>query len=130
MKKEIVFTDKVCPPKGPYAQAIKISDYKSIIYTGTLTALDKDWNVVGAGDIIKQTEKTIENLHEILIASNATFENVIQTTWYLVNIEHMIEVAKVRDKMFGGAVPASGTIPINKLFFPELLLEMQAVIAI
>ncbi|MFC4779090.1 RidA family protein [Paenibacillus sp. GCM10023252] len=129
-KKEIVFNAKVLPPKGPYAQAIKVSEATSTIYTGTITSLDVDWNVVGAGDIRAQTRKTIENLELILEAAGATLADVVKTTWYLVDINHMPIVAEIRNEMFGGAVPASGTIPINKLFYPELLLEMEAIAVI
>ncbi len=130
MKKEIVYSKKATVPKGPYAQAIKVSEFKSIIYTGTITALDENWNIVGANDLEAQVRKTIENLGYILEAACATFENVVQTTWYLTNIKDMPKVAKIRDEMFEGSIPASGTIPINNLYFDELLLEMDAVIVI
>ncbi|WNR46802.1 RidA family protein [Paenibacillus roseipurpureus] len=128
--KEVVFNPKVLPPRGPYAQAIKVSNVSSTIYTGTITALDVNWNVVGAGDIREQTRKTIENLELILEAAGATLADVVKTTWYLVDITHMPIVAEIRNEMFKGAVPASGTIPINGLYYPELLLEMEAIAVI
>ncbi|MFD2611172.1 RidA family protein [Paenibacillus gansuensis] len=128
--KEIVFTPEVLPPRGPYAQAIKVSNVTSTIYTGTITALDVDWNVVGAGDIRAQTRKTIENLELILAAAGATLADVVKTTWYLTDITHMPIVAEIRNEMFKGAVPASGTIPITGLYYPELLLEMEAIAVI
>lgn len=126
-KKEIIYTAKSFPPRGPYAQAIKVSEARTTIYTGTITALDVDWNVVGVGDIREQTRVTIENLKHILEAAGATLADVVKTNWYLVNIAHMPIVAEVRNEMFQGAVPASGTIPINHLYYPELLLEMDAI---
>ncbi len=130
MKKEIVFSEKATVPRGPYAQAIKVSEFKSVIYTGTIASLDENWNIVGANDLEAQVRKTIENLGHILEAAGATFENVVQTTWYLTNIKDMPAVAKIRDEMFGGCVPASGTIPIKSLYFDELMLEMDAVIVL
>ncbi len=130
MTKEIIFTPEVTPPQGPYAQAIKITNPKAVIYTGTITALDENWNVVGAGDIRTQTRKTIENLKKIVKESGAEMTDIVKTTWYLTDIRHMPEVAEVRNEMFEGAVPASGTIPINHLYYPDLLLEMEAVIVI
>jgi 2-iminobutanoate/2-iminopropanoate deaminase len=127
MKIETIFTPHVCPPKGPYSQAIAVSGPVRTIYTGTITALDVDWNVVGKGDIRLQTTKTLENLAQILAAGGATLQNVVKMTWYLVHIEHMTEVAEIRNAFFRGHAPASGTIPINKLFYPDLLLEMDAV---
>lgn len=35
MSKEIVFNPQVTPPRGPYAQAIKVSESRTTIYTGT-----------------------------------------------------------------------------------------------
>lgn len=126
-KKEVIFHPEVFPPRGPYAQAIKVSEASKTIYTGTITALDVDWNVVGVGDIREQTRVTIKNLELILEAAGATLADVVKTTWYLVDITHMPIVAEIRNEMFKGAVPASGTVPINNLYYPELLLEMEAV---
>ena len=130
MKIEPIFAPNVCPPKGPYSQAIAVSGSCRTIYTGTITALDVDWSVVGKGDIRVQTTKTLENLEQILAAGGATLKNVVKMTWYLVHIEHMTEVAEIRNLFFCGHAPASGTIPINKLFYPDLLLEMDAVAVI
>ena len=130
MTKEIVFTPEVNPPTGPYAQAIKVTNPKSVIYTGTITALDENWNIVGAGDIRAQTRKTIENLKKIVEAAGAQMTDIVKTTWYLTEIRHMPIVAEIRNEMFEGCVPASGTIPINNLYYPDLLLEMDAVIVI
>jgi 2-iminobutanoate/2-iminopropanoate deaminase len=127
MKIRSILCPEVCPPKGPYSQAIEVSGSVRTIYTGTITALDVDWNVVGKGDIRLQTTKTLENLERILGAAGATLQNIVKMTWYLVHIEHMTEVAEIRNTFFRGHAPASGTIPINKLFYPDLLLEMDAI---
>jgi 2-iminobutanoate/2-iminopropanoate deaminase len=124
-----VFHPEATPPRGPYAQAIRVANARETLYTGTITALDSEWNIVGSGDIEAQTRKTIENLELILEAADMSIENVVQTTWYLVRIEDMPAVARVRNEMFRGHAPASGTIPINALYYPELLLEMQAIAA-
>ena len=130
MTKEIVFTPEVTPPTGPYAQAIKVTNAKAVIYTGTITSLDENWNVVGVGDIQTQTRKTIENLKKIVEAAGAKMTDIVKTTWYLTDIRHMPIVAEIRNEMFEGCIPASGTIPINNLYYPGLLLEMDAVIVI
>ena len=51
----------------------------------------------------------------------------VSVTWYLVDIDHMPRVAKVREELFEGCKPASGTVPINKLLVPELMLEVSAI---
>ena len=130
MKVETVFSSEATVPRGPYSQAIKISNINSLVFTGTIASLDKDWNIVGAGDIEAQTRKTIENLEQILIAAGGSLKNIVKTTWYLVNISDMPLVAKVRNEMFQGCNPASGTIPVNKLYYDELLLEMEAIAVI
>ena len=52
---------------------------------------------------------------------------MVSVTWYLVNINDIPRVAKVRDEMFEGCKPASGTIPINNLLLPEHMLEVSAI---
>ena len=48
-----------------------------------------------------------------------TTTKVRLTTFYLVNIKDMPAVAKVREEMFEGCKPASGTIPIKSLLLPQ-----------
>ncbi|WP_352231223.1 RidA family protein [Peribacillus sp. SI8-4] len=93
------------------------------MYTGTITALDEDWNVVGAGDIREQTRKTIENLEKTLEAAGATLADVVKTTWYLTDITHMPIVAEIRNEMFGGAIPASDSSKIAASCFRFFLMH-------
>ena len=129
MHKDAVYTDKVFPPTGPYSQAVRMSEAKTLIYTSSVVALDTEWNVIGVGDVEAQTRKTLENLVAILAEAGATLDNVIKMTVYLTDITLMPQVAKVRSEFFKAPFPASTTVPINALALPELLLEIDVVAA-
>jgi 2-iminobutanoate/2-iminopropanoate deaminase len=126
IKRTDVVSDKLFRAKGPFSHVVKVSGVREMVFTGTITALDRDWNVVG-DTIEDQTRHTIEQLKIALAEVGASIQDVVSVTWYLVDIDHMPRVAKVREEMFEGCRPASGTIPINNLLLPELMLEVSAI---
>lgn len=121
-----VVSDKLFRARGPFSHVVRVRGAGDLVFTSTITALDRDWNVVG-DTIEEQTRFTIEQLKICLAEAGASISDVVSVTWYLVDIDDMPRVAKVREEMFEGCRPASGSIPINKLLVPELMLELSAI---
>jgi 2-iminobutanoate/2-iminopropanoate deaminase len=126
VQKTEIISPRLFKALGPYSHCVKVTGAQTLVFTSTVTAIDCDWNVIGVGDIRAQTRKTIENLKIALAEAGASLKDVVKVNWYLVNIEHFKTVLEVREELFEGHRPASGTIPINRLALPELLLEADA----
>jgi enamine deaminase RidA (YjgF/YER057c/UK114 family) len=127
LQKTEIISPRLFKALGPYSHCVKVTGGSTMVFTSTVTAIDIDWNVIGVGDIRAQTRKTIENLKIALEEAGAGIKDIVKVNWYLVNIEHFKTVLEVREEMFEGHRPASGTIPIGKLALPELLLEADAI---
>ena len=66
-----------------YTHAVEVSGGKTIFISGQV-ALDEKGELVGRGDLREQTRKVFENLKRALAAAGARFEDVVKTTYYVV----------------------------------------------
>jgi len=124
-----VISAKMHAASGAFSHAVRVEGAQRLIFTSTMTALGADGTLLGT-TIEEQTTATIDALKACLAEAGATIKDVVSTTWYLVDIQDMPAVAAVRNSMFEGTRPASGTVPINALHVPGLKLEMTAIAAL
>lgn len=120
-------TEKVADPKrfeSPTSLGIKLD---GMIFISGMMPWDLEREVVGPGDIQKQTKKALHNLESVLQAADATLQDIVKITFYLVDIRHKKDVWKVRKEMFGGHRPASTLVAVKDLVDPQALLEVEAI---
>jgi enamine deaminase RidA (YjgF/YER057c/UK114 family) len=94
-------------------------------------ALGADGQLVGPDDLRAQTEQCMRNLENILTELGATWHDVARFGWYLLADGDVQVVRDVRDQFLGDAPkPASSLIRVAGLFRPDLLVEVDAVVAL
>ena len=99
-----------------------------LLYVSGMTAADEKGNLVGTGDIVRQTEYIFEKMGRILAAAGADFSNVVETTDYYLTLEGYAQTAAVRKKVFGGPpYPAATGVQVAGLIRPGALIEIKAV---
>lgn len=100
----------------------------NLLYISGMTAADEKGNLVGTGDIVRQTEYIFEKMARILEAAGADFSNVVETTDYYLTLEGYAQTAAVRKKVFGGPpYPAATGVQVAGLIRPGALIEIKAV---
>jgi enamine deaminase RidA (YjgF/YER057c/UK114 family) len=116
-------------PGNGYTHAVVASGRTA--YISGQVALDESGQLVGAGDLRAQTEQSLRNLEKILGELGATWSDVIRYTWFVVG-EHDLQVIRdVRDEFLGEAPkPGSSLIKVAGLFRPDVLIEVEAVVAV
>ena len=111
--KKIIFTDKAPSPIGSYNQAILIND---ILYTSGQIALNPLTNELVLDDIETETKQVMQNLQAVLKAADMTFEDVVKTTIFLMNIKDFIKVNNVYAQYFlEKTAPARETVQVAGL---------------
>ncbi len=119
-------------PKGRYPHHRRAGDF--IFVSGT-TSRRPDNTYVGATedesgkvtlDIKEQTRATIESIGSILEAAEATLEDVVQISTFLVNMEDFEGYNQMYGEFFDESGPARTTVGINQLHHPHLLIEITA----
>ena len=119
-------------PLGMYT-CVTVAQGGSIAFISGQVAADAAGKVVGADDIQAQAVQVFENLKLALGGIDATFENVIKFTIYIVGLtqETRKAVMDVRGRYISHENPPAATmVGVNQLVEPEFLVEVEAVVAI
>ncbi len=107
----------------PFSPGIKHGD---LIFTSGQVPFDIQGNLVGKGDIKKQTEQTLLNLEAVLRAGGARLNDVLKVNVYLRDPSHFKDMNEVYRKFFREPLPARTTIQSN-LTVEGMLIEIEAV---
>jgi enamine deaminase RidA (YjgF/YER057c/UK114 family) len=109
-----------------YAQAIKIRD---TIYVSGQVSHDDNGNIVGRGDMEAQMRQAYSNIRKLLVQYGATMENIVDEILFVTDMDAAFGAAvKCRQEAFSGSpVVASTIIQIQRLAFPDLMIEIRCV---
>lgn len=108
--KKIIFTDKAPAPIGPYNQAVLIND---ILYTSGQVALNPATMELVLENIEVETKQVMENLKAVLEAADMTFDNVVKTTIFIMNMGDFSRINSVYGSYFDEATaPARETVQV------------------
>ncbi len=119
-------------PLGMYSQ-VTVVQGGGIAFISGQVSMDEQGKVVGAGNIQAQAVQVFENLKLALGGIGATFEDIVKFTIFIVGLtqEKRKAVMEVRSRYISHKNPPAATmIGVDKLVEPELLLEIEAVVAI
>ena len=89
-------------------------------------ALDPKTNEFTAGDIRKQTERTLENIKGILEAAGSNLHHVLKTTVFLKDMNDFSAMNEVYGRYFTSAPPARSTVQVARLP-KDALVEIEVV---
>ena len=110
-----------------FSHAVKARGTTTIHCAGQV-AWDKDYNVVGAGDIGAQARQVFANLKTVLAAAGAGVADVVRMRTYVVNHkpEYLEPVGAAIAEFYGDVTPAANTwIGVQSLALPEFLIEIE-----
>lgn len=70
----------------------------------------------------------LDNLERVLEEADMTLVNIVRLTIYTVDVDSLIQNMDVLGERIGaaGVKPAETLLGINRLAFPELLVELEA----
>ena len=108
--KKIIYTDKAPAPIGPYNQAVLVGN---TLYTSGQIALNPATMELVLDDIETETKQVMENMKAVLAAANMTFENVIKTTIFIMNMGDFTRINTVYGSYFNEeTAPARETVQV------------------
>ncbi len=105
-----------------YSRAVRVGN---IIEVAGTTAVDTKGQVVGAGDISKQTDYIFNKIRNALIDAGSKMSDVIRTRMYLTDINDWETVARVHGDIFSDIKPVSTLVEVSGLIDEELLIEIE-----
>ncbi len=111
-RKEIVTSNRMPAPKGPYSPAVRAGDF---IFVSGQGPIDPATGAALGGDIRLQTELVLSNLSLILEAAGSSLQQVVKTNVYLDKIEDFAAMNEVYARFFPTDPPARTTIEAANL---------------
>ncbi len=111
--KKILFTDKAPAPIGPYNQAVLVGN---TLYTSGQIALNPATMELVLDDIETETKQVMENMKAVLEAADMTFDHVVKTTIFIMNMGDFARINSVYSAYFDEATaPARETVQVAGL---------------
>lgn len=126
MSRKVIHTAQAPAPVGPYNQAIAASG--QMLFVAGQIALDPNTGeIVGTGDVTRQTEQVMANLEAILTAAGARFQDVVKTTVFLADMNDFAAMNAVYARYFEEeTAPARACVQVSRLP-KDVLVEIDCI---
>jgi len=108
--KKIIFTENAPAPIGPYNQAVLKGN---TLYTSGQIAINPKTGELVTTTIEAETQQVMENMKAVLEAAGMTFENVVKTTIFIMNMNDFAAINTVYGSYFNEkTAPARETVQV------------------
>ena len=111
-----------------YAPAVRLEPCPMVITSG-IVGRGEDGRIVDGG-MAAQARQTFANLRDVLAAAGASMNDIVKLNYYLTDMTQWEDVAAARSEALTGALPASATVEVSRLYDAECLIEIEAIAAI
>ena len=116
-----------------YQHAITVTG--RIAFVAGQIALDANGALVGPGDAGAQAAQALANLHAVIRSLGADWPDVVKFGWYVVDAATGVPAVRSAIEaqvapVLGSVRPASTLVAVAGLFRPELLVEVDATVAL
>jgi len=109
-----------------YSQAVKVGD---TIYLSGQVSHDDKGNVLGEGDMEVQMRAAYANVVKVLAQYGVTMDNIVDEILFVTDIDAAFAArVKMKQEVFSGSpVLASTIVQIQRLAFPQLMVEIRCI---
>ena len=109
-----------------YSQAVKVGD---TIYLSGQVSHDDKGNVLGVGNMEVQMRAAYANVGKVLAQYGASMDNVVDEMLFVTDIDAAFAArVKMKQEVFSGSpVLGSTIVQIQRLAFPQLMIEIKCI---
>jgi reactive intermediate/imine deaminase len=122
--RRIRLPEQLAEPISHYTDGVEAA---GMLYISGMLPTDATGQLVGAGDVIRQSEQVLDNVGAVLSAAGATFDDVVRVGVYVRHMADRELINTVRRRYFGDARPASTLVEVSALAHPDARVEIEAV---
>lgn len=123
--KQVIHSEHAPKALGPYSQAIKAN---GMIFCSGQVGLVPSSGEFAGNDVATQCQQVMENLKAVLTEAGSSFDNVVKTSIYLIDMGDFATVNEIYAEYFSAAPPARETVAVKTL--PKNALVEISVIAL
>jgi 2-iminobutanoate/2-iminopropanoate deaminase len=110
--KKIISTNDAPAAVGPYSQAVRAG---SLVFCAGQIPLDPKSGQIISQDIADQTRRVLDNITAVLKAEGLTFEHIVKTTIFLIDLSDFQTVNEIYGSYFKQQPPARSTVQVSAL---------------
>ena len=110
--KTVINTNGAPQAIGPYSQGRVAGNY---LFSSGQSPIDPVSGSLVAGGITAQTIQVMENLKQILLAAELTFDDVVKTMVFITDMADFAAVNEVYARYFGDKLPARSCVAVAAL---------------
>ncbi|WP_427874582.1 RidA family protein [Flavobacterium sp. MMS24-S5] len=108
--KKIIFTEKAPAPIGPYNQAVLSGN---TLYASGQIAINPESGELITDNINDETNQVMKNIAAILEAADMTFENVVKSTIFIMDMNNFGAINTIYGSYFNEkTAPARETVQV------------------
>jgi len=112
VSKEIISTEFAPAAIGPYSQAVRTGHF---VFLSGQIPLDPQSGLIVGETTAEQARQVLLNMRAVLEGAGASFENVVKTTIFLVDLLDFQSVNEVYAEFFPQGPPARSTVQVAAL---------------
>jgi 2-iminobutanoate/2-iminopropanoate deaminase len=113
-------------PFGPFSQVAVQGDGRIVHLKGQM-ALDRDGQIVGAGDMRTQLQQVLENIRTALASVGGGMGDILSMTNHVVDMDAFLAAADIRRAFFAAPYPVTTTVEVVRLYDRALLVEISVI---
>ena len=112
-----------------FVQANEIHGASRTLVCSGQTSVDAGGAPVHAGNMAAQIGQALDNLETVLKASGYTLKDVVRLSYFTTDVDAFIAAGQafVPRLAAAGCRPASTLLGVQRLFHPDILVELEAV---
>jgi 2-iminobutanoate/2-iminopropanoate deaminase len=100
------------PAIGPYSPALRAGN---LLFLSGQIPLDPATGSIVEGGIDTQTDQVMRNIDALLRAAGCSFEHVVRTTVFMLDLGEFTSMNAVYAKYVGTPAPARATVQVSRL---------------
>lgn len=126
MNRETINARNAPAPRGGYSQAVKLTDFKTLLFiSGQIPVSDDDKVPESFED---QARLVWRNIDAQLKAAGMSKADLVKVTTFLADRHHTMANREIRSEYLGSIAPAMSVV-IAAIFDEKWLLEVEAIAA-
>jgi len=120
-------------PRGKYSHVRRAGDFLFVSGTSsrcadnTIAGAEVDASGNARLDIREQTRAVLDNIRDILSSVDASMNDVVEVSTFLVDMDDFAGYNEIYAEFFGEDPPTRTTVAVHQLPHPHLLIEIKAV---
>jgi enamine deaminase RidA (YjgF/YER057c/UK114 family) len=111
-----------------FVQGTEVSNTAQTLLCAGQTSVDANGTPLHAGDMAAQVGQALDNLETVLRDAGYSLADVVRLNYYTTDVDAFLAAAAVGGRRLAaaGCRPTSTLLGVNRLFHPDILVELEA----